>query len=568
MRRAPVTAAVGLALVLHGLWWALVANGGGDLAAQDAWAGFARAHPLSAYDLAWYGGMHPGSYSVLSPYVMAVLGVRPTMVVAGVVASGLLARLIVQTRTIRHPVLPALYGAIAIWGNAVSGRVTFGLGLMFGLAALVVVFSPSGPSRSPGRQAWRGLLAALLAALATLASPVAGLFLGVVAAALWLSGRRRTAYAVGLPPVAVVLVASLLFPFSGEQPMKPVTAILPLLIGLCCALMPPPAWHTVRRGAAFYTAGVVVVLLVPSQIGSNVTRLALIFGGVVLVAVAAEHLAVARRAGVAVVAAVLVATVWQAGVATADVVNTRSASAWSAGEVAPLVRELRAHDAEVTRVEVVPTRSHREASALAPYVNLARGWNRQADAARNRLFYSDDDALDAGSYRRWLDRWGVRFVLLPHPEPDPAALAEAELIKGGLPYLHLVWAGAGGRLYEVVHPTPLVAGPAVVTTFAAGEIVVVVPEPGSYRLRVLSSPWLALLDPDGHTVPAPTARGEDSLPVNTNGCLDREEEPATVESGKLDWAVLEAPHAGTYRISTPYAVPRGTACPAVTASQR
>ena len=46
------------------------------IAAQDAWAEFARDHPGSAYNFAWYGGMHPVSYSVASPYLMAVLGVQ------------------------------------------------------------------------------------------------------------------------------------------------------------------------------------------------------------------------------------------------------------------------------------------------------------------------------------------------------------------------------------------------------------------------------------------------------------------------------------------------------------
>lgn len=49
----------------------------------------------------------------------------------------------------------------------------------------------------------------------------------------------------------------------------------------------------------------------------------------------------------------------------------------------PLVNQLQEAGAEKGRVEVVPARSHREASALAPYVNLARGWNRQADMERN-----------------------------------------------------------------------------------------------------------------------------------------------------------------------------------------
>ncbi len=141
VRWSPALVASSLAGVLHLLWWRLLATPGGDIAAQDAWAAFAKAHPGSAYDLAWYGGMHPVSYSAISPYLMAFLGVRPTMVVAGTLAAGLLAVLLERSRHVSSPMLPAVFGALALTGNAVSGRVTFGLGLLFGLAALVAVYT-------------------------------------------------------------------------------------------------------------------------------------------------------------------------------------------------------------------------------------------------------------------------------------------------------------------------------------------------------------------------------------------------------------------------------------------
>ena len=48
--------------------------------------------------------------------------------------------------------------------------------------------------------------------MATAASPVAGLFIGIVAAALWIDRRRGAAYVLGLPPVVVVALSSWLFP--------------------------------------------------------------------------------------------------------------------------------------------------------------------------------------------------------------------------------------------------------------------------------------------------------------------------------------------------------------------
>jgi hypothetical protein len=52
-----------------------------------------------------------------------------------------------------------------------------------------------------------------------MSSPVAGLFVGLVAVALFLQKRRPGAYALGLAPAAVVAVSAWLFPFSGTQPM-------------------------------------------------------------------------------------------------------------------------------------------------------------------------------------------------------------------------------------------------------------------------------------------------------------------------------------------------------------
>ena len=84
--------------------------------------------------------------------------------------------------------------------------------------------------------------------------------------------------------------------------------------------------------------------------------------------------------------------------------------AW-AHDTTGVVEALDRLGADRTRVEVVPARNHREATALAPHVNLARGWNRQLDIERGRLFY--DGTFSERTYRAWLDRWAVGFVVLP-----------------------------------------------------------------------------------------------------------------------------------------------------------
>ncbi len=567
----PVPVAIGTAAVLHLLWVWLIANGGGDLAAQDAWAEFARTHPDSAYNLAWYGGVHPVSYSVISPYIMAALGVRTTMMLAGTISAGLLALLLVRSDAIRRPIWPALYGAFALTANAVSGRVTFGLGLMLGLAALAVLFAWPERWRSDEllTRLARAGLAAVLSALATAASPVAGLFIGIVAAALLLQGRRWAAYSLGVPPVLVVVVSSWLFPFSGEQPMDFISTILPIICGVCCCLLAPTSWRTVRIGSGLYVVGMVAAWLIPSQIGTNMARLALVFGGVLLVAIAAsspgltrprrQDLLGAGRTWTVLVLAIATMSIWQVSKAAQDAVNTAPAEAWSI-EMGPLVDQLETRNAELGRVEVVPTSSHREASALAPYVNLARGWNRQADTERNPIFY-EDGLLTPGSYRDWLDRWAVHHVVLPTGQPDAAAVEEAKLVSGGLPYLRLVWSDAYWRLYEVTDPTPVADEPAVVTSFDATEVVLTVPSTGSFLVRIPYSPWLSLVDRKGDPLEGPSSSAPGLPPVNLHGCVTEWEQPTAPDQPEDTWTMLHAPGAGIYRIAAPYKLPRGTACP-------
>jgi hypothetical protein len=83
--------------------------------------------------------MHPVSYSVVSPYLMALVGVRTTMLAAGVVSGALLAVLVDRVWSggwRRYG--PTLAGVAAFFGNGASGRVTFALGTAVGPATLRV----------------------------------------------------------------------------------------------------------------------------------------------------------------------------------------------------------------------------------------------------------------------------------------------------------------------------------------------------------------------------------------------------------------------------------------------
>ncbi|MGW3637580.1 MFS transporter [Streptomyces sp. NPDC005075] len=559
--RHPVTIATAAAAVTHILWFFFFANGGGDLAAQDAWAEFVGRHPGTAYNLAWYGGMHPVSYSVVSPYLMSVLGVRTTMMIAGTVSAGLTALIVVRVRAVRNPLACSLAGVFAYLCNALSGRVTFGLGMMFALGAVAAVFC--WPYRWRHKRWAKAAVAAPLAGLATAGSPVAGLFLGVVAAALFLNKRRPGAYALGLAPVVVVALSAWLFPFSGTQPISLATLSLPFLFAVLVLVLVPNEWRTVRTAAAVYGSGTLLTYVVDSQIGSNVTRMAMLFAGVVLLA-ALPYTVPRSRRWYALILAFVGMNIWIGVKGVDDIVRTAPAASWTR-ELAPLVNELQEVGAERGRVEVVPASSHREASALAPYVNLARGWNRQADMERNPLFY--DDTLDPVNYRQWLDRWAVHYVVLPKGEPDSTGAAqEAALVQKGQPYLKAIWSDSNWQLFAVDSPVPLADPPGTVNRAGAGELTIHVKRAGRVLIRIPYSRWLALVDDEGKSVERPQEteaskrRADQDSPrtfVNTNGCLLKVDED---EDGD-EWTELLAPRPGVYRLTAPYQLSPGTPCP-------
>ncbi len=502
--RVPLLATVPT-IPLYAVWWAFLATGGGDLAAQVAWADFVTRHGDSAYGLFWYGGMHTANYSVISPYLMAAFGVRTVTVLSGLAAAWLAAVLVVRTG-IRHPVGPALLASLTLWCNVASGRTTFALGIAFALAACL-------PTR-------RRYLTAAYAALATLASPVAGLFLAVVGAALLLVRDWRRALVLLIPPAAVVGLMTLLFPFFGEQPMAVARIWPPAALGLAVAVLAPPAWRVARWSGAVYACGTVLTYLIASPVGTNVERFAELFAPAVLLpALLATPRARRITRGLLVVA--LVFSVGWVGKKTVDDLRvSTTVPAWAA-HTDGVVRALEGLGADRTRVEVVPARDHREAVQLAPHINMARGWNRQLDTERARLFY--DGTFSPATYREWLDHWAVGYVVLPLGKPDGPAEAEAALVRDDAlrpEWLEPVWQDAHWRVYRVRDAVPLVSEPATVVASDGAELVLRVDRPGPVTVRLAWSPWL---------------RGD-------GGCLTRD--------GDFTRLTVDAP--GEYRLSSRY----------------
>ncbi|MFC4606718.1 hypothetical protein ACFO9E_02575 [Streptomyces maoxianensis] len=520
--RVPLVA-IAVVVPLYILWAGRLATGGGDLAAQLAWAGFMERHPASAYNLSWYGGTHTANYSLLTPPLMAVFGVRAVSVSAGLGGAWVLACLFVRSGVPR-PVWPAVVGALALWCNVASGRTTFALGVAIGLLAVLYVR--------------RSAVAAACAALATMASPVAGLFLLVAGAAYLLDRQWRKGAALALPPFVVVAAVTLLFPFQGEQPMATGKLWLPLVVSAAVAVAAPREWPVVRYGAGVYGAGVVLTYLIASPIGTNVERLVGLVGPpVLLAAVLASGIrgldklgGLDRLRGLidlggllrAVLAIALVMnTYWLINKTEDDLVVSNDVPAWAA-QTDGVVRALQRLGADRTRVEVVPARNHREATVLAPHINMARGWNRQLDVERGRLFY--DGSLTEATYRQWLDRWAVGFVVLHHGRPDGPAEGEAAIVRSGPGWLERVWQDEGWTVYRVRDAVPLAAAPATVVRGDDAELVVRMPAAGSVTVRVAYSPWL---------------RAE-------GACLRQVGE----------WTRLTVARAGEYRLESPYRLPR------------
>jgi hypothetical protein len=453
------------------LWITVFPRVGTDLSAQIARAGWAARYPGSAYLFSWYGGIYPASYSLLSPYLLALTGTRQAMAVSVVVSAGLLTLLLARHRVDR-PRAAASWAAIALLTQLSAGRATFALGLSAALGCMVVA--------DGGRPAgWGRLLAvAGLATLTSLLSPVAGLFLGVPAAAFLLTGRRREGLAVGLAAALPLGVMTFLSD-GGVQPISAHNAAASLLAAAGVLLLVPRRWRMVRIGAIVYGLGVIVVWALPTPVGSNVERLGELLVGPLLAGLAS------RRHGLLALG-LIAAAAWQIAQPASDLAQGNAPP--YAPQTAALVRELRALHADTARVEAVPQYGHWESQQLAETVPLARGWERQADTVRNRLFYAGP--LTPSAYYAWLKHNAVRYVAISAATPDPAAVAEAVIVRAGQPWLVPVWHDAFWQLYRVAGAQPLASPPATVTRTTPAEIILRMARAGATVVRVRWSPFL------------------------------------------------------------------------------
>src|SRR6185312_137448 len=373
---------------------------------------------------------------------------------------------------------------------------TFALGVALGLVALRSL------------QVGRGALAILAAAACPLASPVAGAFLaGAVIAGAWERGGRvnRTALAAAAVALVLTVAPNLAFPEPGRFPFAASSFIA---IPLWCAGALFLTWRLdgearLRRVILGYAVAGTAVFLIPNALGGNAVRLGALFGGPVLAAILLSHRPLTRpspRVPVWFYTAVLLVTLagslyWQFTASVTQVARAVGDPSTSASYFQPAARWLMDHGGRGTRIEVPPTVNHWESAYLAPNFELARGWLRQLDTARDDIFYREG-ALDERTYGRWLRGNAISYVALPDAPLDYSSKEEAKLILAAPPYLHERFHGEHWRIYEVRNPKPRIEplGSGAANTVRVGPqgFALDVTSPGEFLVRVAFTPYWSI----------------------------------------------------------------------------
>jgi len=517
--RWAVPATIGTALAATAGWLSAPPMGV-DLAAQVARADFWARHGGAVLDFGWYGGISPYQYSLLTPAAMAwlgggVTGARWLGALAAVLAAALLVLLLLRTGA-RRPLLGGVLGTVGIVGNLVSGRITFTVGLAFGLATLLALTAQRRWVRRTGAIAGGVLTGA--------ASPVAALFCGLAGVAVLLTSRSRRLDGLFIAAGSGLSIGVMSLLFGADGPMNTIVSdtLRSVTVSLLVAVLVNR--RTIRVGALLSAAGVLAAAVLETPVGLNAGRLSATFALAVLACYATmpDGIRLARlprlaqfarlpRLRPAVLPLLLVAVaLWQHPVAVREVRHAGDPMA-SPAAFRPLLAESSRY-APVGRIEVVPTGDYRETAYLADRVPLARGWLRQADIARNPLFF--DGQLTAGRYLSWLRDNGVSLVAIARGPVAPVGAQEARLVRKREPYLTEIWRGGVWTLYRVAGAPTVLDGATLVSSTAAG-ITLLAPGTGDILVRLRWSDWLAARGPAACLTPGP--HGWTTLRARTPG---------------------------------------------------
>jgi hypothetical protein len=427
-------------------------------------------------DHGWYAahGHYLPGYSLLSPELGAWLGVYTLLSLSALAAAALFGLIAQRVFSPAGARLAAAWFALGFSVGLLSGRVPYDLGFAIGLGAVLALLSD------------RLALALGLAALTSLASPVAGAFLALAGladalAGAWSGGNRRAVgrtlagawrrevdprtdaararsagrgLALAGAALAPIAVLALAFPEGGWEPFVP-SAFWPALAGVLsiALLLPqgppltPRARLAMRAGAGLYALALIGSFALHTPVGGNSARLGALLAGPLLAGALWDR----HRLLLCLLMPVLL--YWQIETPIADEAAIAGDASVHTSYYAPLRAELhRLTRGRRTIVEVPMTGSHSEAAYLAGHgsIALARGWERQLDTRYAHLFY--EPPLRASAYAEWLASNRVAYVALPDARLDQAGRAEGALIARGLPYLHELWHSRHWRLYTFDAP--------------------------------------------------------------------------------------------------------------------
>ncbi len=437
------------------------------------------------WDNLWFGGDYPlADYSLLYYFPAALVGNIALALASAALSAWLFARICLDR-----------WGARALWPTRLAG-VLCAAPAFTGLYAYSLAFVATlGALRA--LQRGRVWLFGPLAALTLGLSPLAFLFLLLLLGACFIERpalTRRTILVGVVVGTLTAIEAGLLqlFPSQGDYPFAAVDYVSLLGVCACGATL---AW---RGGSGRLLVGFFVLwglaatlaFATSTPIGDNITRLrALVLPLMLLTAIFARF-----RPRWLVVLALGGAFAYNLVPYFMLIPYRLDARPQHQAFWAPALGYLDRHETADYRVEVVETAAHWE-SYWFPRAGfpLVRGWYRQVDRARNPILF--DHKATGAAYAHWLHTQGVRYVVLPKTKLDPAVGSPEKrlLVRAGTA-LHPVLNTPTLEVFAVRNPTPIVTGPgsARITRLTAGSVAGSVSTPGTYELRIESTPYMRI----------------------------------------------------------------------------
>jgi hypothetical protein len=437
-------------------------------------------HGFTLWNNLWYSGHYSFvTYSLLYYPLAAVLGIR-VLAVATVAVTALAFALVTWHEWGPTARWSSRTFAIVWAGIVLAGAYPFALGFALALLALRALQE---------RAQWRF---AVLVLLTLAASPLAFALLTLIAVGVALAtrvdARRHLAPAVALATTgAFEFMLLRIFPDDGRYPfsitdLAAVSAFSVLGVAL---LWKVERARVLRMIFVVYGFASVVAFLVPSALGSNITRLQF---AAIPIAVLVASLRTWRPLPLCLLIVAL-AVSWNVKPLARSVSQGLENPGARQAYWQPAIQFLHTHLTPSYRVEAVDTVGHWPAEYLpAAGIPLARGWYRQDDFPGNAVLYN---RLTPAQYEAWLRGLGVRYVLLSRSEPDYSALGEAAVLRSGRSGLRAVFRTRDLTVFAVPAPTGILSGgPAArLVALSQSSLVLRIFRPGHYRLAVRYTPY-------------------------------------------------------------------------------